>query len=165
MKKSFSILLFSLAVIAMVSCGPDPDPDPTPAQLQTQKLTGEYKSASSKTWTVSSVLFDGIEDRTSDWTGFTLTISADPNGVNGYTTTGGVSPGPWPLSGTWSFGGTVDNPNINLVVRDSTPNELDIAVTVNDSQLTMTFTYDDQTHLGGRTEVVNGEYAFTFTSN
>lgn len=160
-----SKILFSLLLIAVVlvtSCKNDEDPDPNPAQLQTQKLTGEYKTASTKGWTVSSVIFDGIDDRTSDWTNFSIDISANPSGTNNFTTQNAFSPGPWPSSGTWDFGGTTDNPNINLFVRGD---GLDIAINVSDNQLTMTFTYDDNVHSGGRTEVVNGEYRFTFTAN
>lgn len=158
MKRVLPIFLI-LAVFTMISaCGPGPDPDPTPAELQTIKLAGENGT---KTWTVSDVLFDGIEDRTADWTGFTLTLTSSETASNGYTTTGGLSGGPWPSSGTWEFGGTADNPNINLVVRDDA---LEIAINASDNQLTMTFTFDNTIHNSGRTEVVNGEYRFTFTN-
>ena len=164
MKYSLSLILFAVSVLVLSGCKNGGGEDPTPAELQTARLAGEYKTANNKTWSVSSVLFNGVEDRTSDWTGFTLTIAADPDGANSYSTTNAFSPGPWPSSGTWVFGGTVDNPNINKIIRDSTPNELDIAITVSDSELIMTFTYDDQVHNGGRIEVVNGEYSFTFTN-
>ena len=143
------------------ACGPGEGNEPTPAELQLERLVGDYKASSSKSWTVSEVLFDGSENRTADWTGFTITMSTTGtiSGTHSYTTTGGLAGGPWPGSGSWEFGGTVDNPNINKIIRDD---GLEIAITVNDSQLTMTFIFDNNIHTSGRIEAVNGEYSFTF---
>ena len=167
MKKSILTLsIIMAAAIAIVSCKGEEGDDPTPAQLPTEALTGAYATSSSKTWTLSNVTFDGFEDRTSDWTGFTLTMSNNPSGSsNSYTAASAYTPGPWPSTGSWRFGGTADNPNINQVIRDAAPEELDIAIVVNATQLVMTFTFDDAVHRSGRTEVVNGEYSFTFTAN
>ena len=160
----FSACVLLTFAVLISACKGDTGDDPTPAELQTQALTGDYKATSSKTWSVSNVTFEGFEDRTADWSGFTVTVSSNPNGNNEYTTSGAFSPGPWPTSGTWRFGGTADNPNINKVIRDSSPEELDIAITVNNSQLVMIFTFDDAVHRSGRIEEVNGEYTFTFSN-
>lgn len=163
MKNYLLPVVFVSLLMVINACRPDPTPDPTAAELQLEKLTGSYNSSSSKTWTTSSVMFDGSEDRTDDWNGFSLTISTSGTlSNNSYSTAGAVSPGPWPSSGSWSFGGTEDNPNINQVVRND---GLEIAVNVSGTSLTLTFTFDDSQHSGGRVEAVNGEYIFTLTSN
>ena len=157
MKKNTLIYLLAPAIIFLAACKGPGNPDPTAAEAQLEKIVGAYNTASSKTWTVESVTFGGSEDRTTDWKTFSLTASTNGSGTHNYTTSNAYSPGPWPASGTWTFGGTTETPNINLIVRDG---NLDIAVTVSDVSLTLTFTYNDQVHNGGRTEAVNGEYVF-----
>ena len=139
-----TILLLATLPITQ-SCKDPGQGTPTAEEQQIEKLT--------KTWTVESVTFGGSEDRTTDWSGFTLTVT----GNQGYSTTNAFSPGPWPASGTWSFATTGGTADINKVLRDD---GLEIAITVSATSLTMTFTYDDTTHQGGRTEAVNGEYVF-----
>ena len=129
-----------------------------------ERLTGDYKKGSSKTWSVTEVIFNGSEDRTSTWAGFTIThtTTGGVGGTHSYSSVNGVSGGPWPSGGSWEFGGTVDNPNINKIIRDDS---LEIAITVNDTELTMTFIFDNNIHQRGRIAAVNGEYTFTFAAN
>jgi len=161
-------LKFLTVIILLVgfisSCKDKKNNDPTPTQVQLEKLAGSYKTTSTKTWTVQSVTFNSTEDRTAEWAGLGFTLSLSTDGANhSYTTANAFSPGPWPASGTWSFGGTVDNPNVNLLLRD---NQLEMASSVNvdATTLTLVFIFDDTVHSGGRTEAVNGEYIFTFTA-
>ena len=162
MKTIKHLLLFSSLMIILLGCPDKNTPEPSSAELQLEKLTGAYNSSSSKTWGTTSVKFGGTEDRTADWANFTITISTNGSGINNYSTANAFSPGPWPASGTWSFGGTADNPNINQVVRGE--DGLEIAVAVDGTTLTLTFTFDDTVHAGGRAEAVNGEYVFSMTA-
>ena len=158
MKKIALIYLLAPVIVFMSACKGSGPAEPTAAEAQLEKITGAYNTSSSKTWTVESVTFGGSEDRTTDWQNFSLTLSTNGSGTNNYATSNAFRPGPWPASGTWTFGGTAETPNINLIVRDG---NLDMAVTVSDVSLTLTFTFDDQVHNGGgRIEAVNGEYVF-----
>ena len=143
MKKITIITL--LATALLTSCKDGGGTDPDPAQAQLEKL--------SKTWTTVSVTFGGSEDRTTDWSAFTLTATA----AKTYTTTNAFSPGPWPASGSFDFAMNGDQADINKLVRND---GLEIGITVTETDLTMTFTYDDTAHSGGRTEIVNGQYVF-----
>jgi len=134
-----------IAAALLAGCKGGGNGDPSAEEEQLKKLT--------KTWTTESVTFGGNEDRTTDWSQFTLTVT----GTKGYSTTGAFSPGPWPTSGTWDFAQNGDVVNINKVIRDD---GLEVAITVTETSLTMTFTYDEATHQGSRTEAVNGEYVF-----
>jgi len=143
---SFLSTMSVLIIVAIMHGCKGSNPEgPTVEEEQIRKLT--------RTWTTESVTFGGNEDRTADWSAFTLTVS----GSKTYTTTGTYSPGPWPASGTWDFFKNGDAVNINKVVRDD---GLEVSITVTETALTMTFTFNDADHKGGRTEAVNGEYVF-----
>ena len=143
---SFVSTMIALVIVALMhGCKGGANDGPSAEEEQLKKLT--------KTWTTESVTFGGNEDRTTDWSQFTLTVS----GAKTYSTTGAFSPGPWPTSGTWDFAKSGDAVNINKVVRDD---GLEVAITVMETSLTMTFIYNDADHKGGRTEAVNGEYVF-----
>jgi len=157
MKKVLIYFMLVPAIAIISNCKGSKTEEPTATEKQLERLAGAYNTASSKVWTVESVTFGGSEDRTTDWSNFTLTIGTDGSGTNTYSTSGAFSPGPWPASGAWTFGGTTETPNINLVVRDG---NLDVSVTVTDTSLTMTFTFNQNIHTGGRTEAVDGEYVF-----
>ena len=157
MKRIAFIYLLAPAIMLLSGCKGGGPAEPSAAEAQLEKLAGAYNTSSSKTWTVESVTFDGSENRTDEWSAFTLTISTNGSGTNNYATSNAFSPGPWPSSGSWAFGGTTDTPNINLVVRDG---NLDVAITVSETSLTLTFTFDNQIHNGGRIDAVNGEYVF-----
>ena len=165
MKVSSLLATLSIGLMVVTSgCGNNGNDAATPAELQLERLVSSYTTSASKTWTVSEVFFDGTENRTGDWTGFAITLSSTGGvtGTHSYSTTGGLSGGPWPPIGSWEFGGTVDNPNINQIIRED---NLEIAVTVSDNELTMTFIFDNAIHTSGRVDAVNGEYSFTFSSN
>lgn len=165
MKKLLFISLVTTLGFVLSYCGPDPAPEPTPSELQLEKLAGAYNQSGSRTWTVNEVTFQGSEDRTTEWktTDFRLTFTTSGTLTgNTYSTSGVVTPGPWPLSGSWSFGGTAENPNINQVLRND---GLEISVSVSETTLSLTFTFDESVHTGGRVEALSGEYVFTFTAN
>src|SRR5690349_3242959 len=93
--------LFALITgfIGFSSCGPSNPPEPSVEEAQLKLL--------SKTWTVSEVRFGSANtNRTSEYTGMTLTISGDFNATaNEYDYSRNVLSviSPWPKSGKWSF--------------------------------------------------------------
>ncbi|MDH5399568.1 MAG: hypothetical protein OEX02_15570 [Cyclobacteriaceae bacterium] len=145
-KLSGLVVIGILAVlVATNGCKPKPTDEPTPEEAQTTKL--------SRSWTANKVTFNGTEDRSADWSGFTLTVAADGK----YSTSNAFSPGPWPASGTWAFAADGSAVNINKVVRDD---GLEISISVSDTDLTLTFIFNDAVNNGGRVDAVNGEYVF-----
>ncbi len=156
-----SLLILSLALI-VGACNKKKNGGPDPDELRIEALAGDYKSASSKTWSTTSVTFNGTENRTIDWANFTLTISTDGSGEITYTATNAVADGPWPAAGSFTFDQINGEPNINKLIRDDSM-EITIALAGND--VTMTFIFDNMTHTSGRTESINGEYIFVLTSN
>lgn len=150
MKRLMKLLPILFLTIIIAACGPENPADPSPEQQQLEKLT--------KTWIASSVTFNGSENRTTDWDGFSLTITANKS----YSTSSAFSPGPWPSSGAWTFEMNGDTPNINKIIRSD---GLEVAISVSATNLTLTFNYDNSTHNGGRFEAINGEYVFSMTAN
>lgn len=155
-----------MATFSVWSCKDKKKQDPTPAQTQMEKLTGSYSSTSSRTWTVKSIFFETTEDRTASWPGFSLTLSTNGSGSNTYASSNELAGGPWPATGSWSFGGTADVPDITTLVRDD---GLEMNVIINTATtpntLVLTFTFDDTVHQTGKMDAINGEYVFTLESN
>ena len=139
-KGSVSIIILSV----LVSCGGGGGNTPTPASPQDQAKA----LLTSGTWKIQSEAVDGV-DKTSSYTGFTITFSA-----SGYTTTKGG--GIWPASGSWSFQGTSAT---TIVRNDNTV----IQIVVTDSSLVMTISWTTTTLGSGRAEATSGNNVFTMT--
>ncbi|MBS1949833.1 MAG: hypothetical protein JST37_02390 [Bacteroidetes bacterium] len=113
----------------------------------------------SKTWTVSSVTLGGTDVTSSNgwnWTNFTLTITGT-TGNYSYTCANRPSiPGPWPTSGTWTFG---TDPTTQIV-RDTGANLLNMTYVINASastlQLSFNFTGTGYTRVNNTT----GQWVF-----
>ncbi len=142
--KNFKITSIALLIGLVVLAGCKPDPvEPSPEEVQTALLIG--------TWSTSSVNFQGSADQ-GDWTGFSLTLTD-----GGYSTSG-VSEGRelvWPSTGTWSY----KEGGVSTLVRNDL---VEMGVTVNATDLTLTFTYDEATN-NGKTNGVDGSWVFTMT--
>ena len=142
-----------LAVLVTVGCSKDDGPGITPEQAVTDRMA--------KSWDLSSATLDSQD--ISDLTGLTLTMTD----ALGYSTSGTVArtPHPWPVSGLWSFKGDITDAASGsfVITRDS---ELDMNVTLTDTSLTLSFTFDDATHKGsaGRDEAVDGSWVFVFAA-
>lgn len=112
----------------------------------------------SKTWQVGSdglVTLDG-NDVTSYFSSFQLTIVSDMS----YTTTGGNSPSPWPVSGTWGFVQNTDGSiNLNQIVRND--GLVVVIEELTETRLRLSFIHDELVHDNGRSEAVSGEYVFS----
>lgn len=153
MRKLFLRILIVMACAAMVcvnlsSCGSksDPSPNPTNNSAEAERVAGLLKSG---TWKIQSVTVDGT-DRTSLFTGFTLTFSDLT-----YTPVNG---GPvWSTNSTWGFVGD----GASSFVRTDT---LVVGIgAISDSSLTLTLTWTKTTYVGGRAGSVAGKHTFVFT--
>ncbi len=139
------VLILGLAVLA--SCDDDDDPKPTAEEIQTALLVG--------TWNNSSVTYDGATDA-GDWSAFKVVLG------DGTYTSSAVSTGRekvWPAQGTWAYDGAgTDNVNVNKLIRDD---GVEIAITVSETALKMTFTYDEDIH--GKNDGIDGAWVFNMT--
>lgn len=134
-------LVLVLGLVVLGSCK-DPDPvEPSATEKQLALLVN--------TWKNPSVTFNGSSED-SEWTNFTITFSD-----GGYTTTN-ISDGRentvWSSTGSWQFKGAgTDALNVNTLVRDD---GVEIAITVSETDLTMSFSYDES--INGRSSGING---------
>lgn len=153
MKKIFLKNLIVIVCVAMASvnfssCGSkgDPSPNPTNNTAEVERVAGLLKAG---TWKIQSVMVDGT-DRTSLFTGFTLTFSDLT-----YTPVNG---GPvWFANSTWGFVGD----GASSFVRTDT---LVVGIgAISDSSLTLTLTWTKTTYVGGRGSSVAGKHTFVFT--
>lgn len=139
-----------VAAVVLSSCKKDPEPQPTEEEKQTALLEG--------TWTVGSntVTLDG-DDRTSDWSGFTLTIS----GAGNFNTTGSFDENVWPAGGTWAFQGT-SGAGLQTIIRgDGIPMSI---TSLNETSLTLSFDYTITTiNPQGRVESIEGTWVFAMS--
>jgi len=150
--KAFRILntVVSLSAILMISgCGGKS----TPAESTQDKQLGLL----SKKWTVSTVTLNSV-DQSSSWTGFNLTITGTKGATSfSYACAARPALGPWPASGTWSFG----TDPVTQITR--TEDNLPITYTVTATTLQMTFNYTGNGYT--RVSNVGGNWVFSFTSN
>lgn len=147
--RRISFLLLAIIFIGVVSgCKKDDDPGPSEEDLRKEALTA--------TWLVSSVSLDG-DDFTSDWTGFTLTITTSTS--NGYQTENSFNEDVWPQSGSWRFQ-TVDGvQNLDVILRDATL-PIDI-ISVTETGLNLSFRFGEDP--SSRVKNVDGIWDFNFT--
>lgn len=151
--KAFRILtlLGLIAVLVTYSSCKDDNPTAEPiTDVQLEKL--------SKTWKVDAVTLDGV-DKKADYNAFQLIFSGTKGNTSfGYSTSGRPSLSPWKASGSWEFGAS---PETQIIRDKGTADELAMTYSVNDTQLSITFTYNGAGY-PARTGVVKGQWIFTF---
>ena len=147
-KLKITSLAFVLGLVVLASCKGTETVEPTAEELQLEKLV--------KTWNNGTVTLDQTADL-GDWSAFTVTFA------DGSYTSSGVSAGRelvWPSSGTWAFKGAgTDAVDVNTLVRGD---GVEISITVDEANLTMTFTYDES--INGRTSGIDGAWVFGMTN-
>jgi len=147
-KLKITSLAFVLALVVLASCKDKKKEEPTPEAAQKALLI--------KTWNNGTVTLDQTADQ-GDWSAFTVTFA------DGSYSSSGFSEGRelvWPSSGTWAFKGAgSDAVDINTLVRGD---GVEIAITVDEANLTMSFTYDDS--INGRITGINGDWVFGMTN-
>ena len=158
LSRVLTTVILTATVVLLSNCGDDGG-DKTAQQTQLEKL--------SKTWTIAATNGArlGTTDRTSDFTGFTLTISgtynsSNPDGPYNYSVGGSrPTPSPWPASGTWLFTGI--SGNTGTMQRE--PDDVIMSYSITSSnQLIITFECDGCDFAGSRMKQVDGVWTFTF---
>ena len=141
--KNFTVAILSMATIIMLvfiqSCKTD---DPTISEVD--QVATLLKGNS---WKMQNVTVNGT-DKTSDYTGFTLSFTA----TNYTTTNGGVV---WPSSGTWTFAdetGKVITRSDDVIINLEEITATKLSLKLNWAKTT----------LGGRTTSVAGNHIFVF---
>lgn len=163
-ERTLSFLVLTGMLIAFTHCGDD-SPKKTPEQLQLDKLK--------KTWTIISNVSGGATldatDRSSDFTGFTITIggtynSSNPKGPYTFSVSGTrPTPSPWPTSGNWFFGGDPESQLIRDENANGTQDGSDLGMTYfidSTGKLTITFTCSGCNYPGSRVDLVDGVWTF-----
>lgn len=149
MKKSNIAVAFLLGLVLVIGCKSKKTPEPSEKEKQTTLLSQSWTAKSA----ANSVTLDGT-DVTSDWTGFTLTISSD----NTYSATSIASgrEAVWPTPGTWDFKSDTE---LSTLLRGD---GVEMNVVVDDTNLQLKFTY---TTPGGRTNGTDGAWIFNMEKN
>lgn len=140
-------------LLGYAGCGNNKPPAPDPSEVALEKLGAIWKVGSA-----GNVTLNGVSKKT-DYANFTLTISGTPGATSfGYTTAGRPQLSPWPSSGQWVFGTTIET---DIIKDGGTPKELAIHYTVSADQLELTFDYNGPGET--RTSQVTGSWVFTLT--
>jgi hypothetical protein len=154
--KTMKYVFGTVALVALLfaaGCGGDDSPKTSTEQQALARLSG--------TWNVQSVTQDS--ESVDRFDGFSMTISGNVTTINFTTTPGGIQANPWPVSGVFTFGGTVANTNQFTLVRSSDGVNIQVSFT-SDTAMTMTFTQPNPGGAsGGRVSSVGGVYVFSFT--
>lgn len=153
---SAAVLVF---LLANASCKSDDDPGVPAADQVGAKFTA--------TWNATSVTFGSpVQDRTSDYGDFKLTIGYTAGTNAGtYSITGGPQGSgivPFAGDGTWNFQNEITDvsTSFNIVRNDG------LVITVSsltDTNLQLSFVFDDGVHSSSRTEAVDGTWTFDFS--
>jgi hypothetical protein len=143
-------LLMLTGVLLLSGCGSE-------ESISTQSKQLKKLSA---TWIVTNATMGGT-NYTADYADFELTLSGSTNSsVYAYGVSGRPEISPWPSGGTWIFGSDAKT----TLVRDSgTVDAVQIAYTVSDTQLTITFNFAGEGYNAGRVNSVSGDWSYTFS--
>ncbi len=128
-----------LLMIIALACSCGGDDGPTPLEERLRALTAR--------WSVNSVSNDNT-DVTSQFAGFTLTVSGDKT----YSTTNGGNP--WPASGTFD----IASENLDLFMRDDNV-EIRI-VSITETELSLSF---NMSSVRGTASGITGSFTFNLT--
>jgi peptidoglycan hydrolase-like protein with peptidoglycan-binding domain len=146
--KIFGLLILA-GVLLLSGCGSDESMSAQEKQLK--KL--------SATWVVTNATMGGT-NYTADYADFELTLSGSANSsVYAYGVLGRPEISPWPAGGTWAFGSDVKT----MLTRDSGADQLSIAYTVTNTQLTMSFSFTGEGYSAARVNSVSGNWTYTFS--
>ncbi|MDN5217137.1 hypothetical protein QQ020_34010 [Fulvivirgaceae bacterium BMA12] len=138
---SANIIILSLSLVFLGSCGGDDDADPKADQ--TAKLA--------KTWSASTVRLDNVDVTIPSYENFSITFSS----AGTYSTQDGdpIFTG----NGSWSF----DGDNVNAIIISGT--KANITLNGDATTLVLTFTAPDAP-LTGRAYGLSGNYEFNLTA-
>jgi len=144
----------SILVLSLVTACGDDTPDPATEEVPGQELAG--------TWAVSEAN-DVTGPAADQFTGFSISITANASAVS-YTTTGGGDPLVFPEQGTLIVEATDNFEESAEVLRE--PDNVPMTVSLSESgdAMDLTFTIDiGTTAANGRIAGINGEYNFSLS--
>lgn len=159
--RNMPLVLVLAATIIVSSCKNGDDPDPF-EKVQLTKLA--------KTWTFSSASLGGVQR--DDFNTISLVIAgtfnaSSPSGPYQYTINGTrPNPSPWKSNGSWSF--AEGEGAKTTIIRDAgTQDEVQMAyvLSADAKTLTLNFTVSGSGFAGSRTNEVEGNWEFVFTTN
>jgi hypothetical protein len=154
-----SLSILAIFLITFTHCDDD-GAGKTLEQKQLEKLK--------KTWNIVSATLDAT-NRTSDFTGFSITIggtynSSNPQGPYTFSVSGTrPTPSPWPASGNWFFGGDAESQLVRDENGNGTQDGSDLAMTYfidSSGILSITFTCSGCNYPGSRVNLVDGVWTF-----
>jgi hypothetical protein len=150
-----SLLILVSATVFFTNCGGGDDPEKSEEEVQLDKLKASP-------WTITSVTGQG-GDKTTDYTGMTLTFSGtfSAGGVYHYTSTATSWPSlsPWNEEDDWKFkSGSVGT----TIIRLSDDEEMTYTLSNSDKQLEISFNYVGAGFPNGKVENVEGDWTFIF---
>ena len=159
--KKLSYLLSGFVLVALLvasGCGDD-DPGGQPAG----DVVGQRLDA---TWTIDATQGNQVvfasEDRTTDYSTFTLDLSYTVGQNRGSYTINGGPVGDRPFastSGTWEFTNEITDPNATSFQITRSDGVTIQVTTLTDSALSFTFSYDNN-NSGSRTNNLVGQWTF-----
>lgn len=129
-------------LLCVVGCGKDD----AEALSQAEKIKQQLATQS---WQLESATVNGI-DKTTIYQGLSVTFAE-----NTYTSIKGNEI--WPASGTWAFA----TPEAKAILRDGSL-QIDI-ISVSNTQLILSFQWNDTTFKEGRLASISGLHIFTFS--
>ena len=145
------VVMSSLFLSLAVACG-DTSPEPATEDVPGQELAG--------TWAVSEAN-DVTGPAADQFTGFSISITANASAVS-YTTTGGGDPLVFPEQGTFIVEATDNFEDGAEVLREPDNVPVSVRISEDGDVMDMTFTIDiGTTATNGRMAGINGEYNFT----
>jgi hypothetical protein len=151
-----SLLILVSATVFFTNCGGGDDPEKSEEEVQLDKLKASQ-------WTILSVSLDGV-DKTTDYTGMTLTLSGTftEGGTYNYTSIATEWPpkSPWKKDDAWKFKSGSVGTTITRLYDDK---DMTYELSNSDKQLTIEFTYSGEGFFNGRVESVDGPWQFIFT--
>lgn len=149
LRACMSILILSLAT----ACGDD-TPDPATEEVPGQELAGS--------WVVSEAN-DVTGPAADQFTGFSISITANASAVS-YTTTDGGDPLVFPEQGTFIVEATDNFEEGAEILREPDNVPMTVRISEDGDVMDMTFTIDiGTTAANGRMAGINGEYNFSLS--
>jgi hypothetical protein len=155
LKKSISLLTIAFVSLTLMNCGGGGS-EPAP-----QKIALEQLKKNSWILNGSDAVKLGSTNRTSEFSGFTLSFGGDfssnsPAGPYTFSVSGSLpDPSPWPTSGNWEFIGEPSKTGGNILRSDGVP----ILYTIN-SAGELTLQLDCNECGGARIAAVKGTWIF-----
>jgi hypothetical protein len=148
--RALLVPVLALGLTQWMSCASDDTAPVSLEEQQRQKLV--------KQWVATSVTRNNVAQP--EYTNFELVFTDLASEPFTYQVANRPAWSPWPASGTWAFG---DDPLRQLVRDPASAQELELDYVISPRQLQLFFTFS-KAGFAGRTQDIQGQWVFTFTS-